>query len=911
MSIKLRGIIGRASVILCAVVFAMGIAAVPKTDVKAFDGPWEGPIKPGDVVNINEDYSSYWFQLTVDKVGRYTIESEGDEDPKVVLYASNKEDAMASADAGGKNRNFRLSSILAKGTYWYRVSQASGRLYDTTVKMTANTDDTVLARIDSTDIPDDIFRNYIDTNYDTINDNMIRVYETSDEYFLNLSDKAITSLKGLNCFPELSILYVANTDITSLDLSANPKLADLSCSNTNIESLDLSKHTELTEIACNNTKLKSLNLSNNVKLTEVMCYNNPDLETLTLGKNERLEFLHVYNNKIDTLDVTGCIGLSDLKCYGNNMSNLYIKGLKRLSLVNCSDNLLSELDLTDCAISTLICSGNHLAKLDPSGMDDLRGLNVSNNDILKQLNLSGCSHLRSLDASSTIKLKTLDIGDCPYLVTVYNKTLYWDDIEKAYTGTILDKECFFKIDEDNISVNKGTVDYSEIVVKIDSTNFPDAQFRKFVKEYLDDNDDGNLSRLEIINATSVTVLNKNISDLKGIEYLTDLTYLNVSSNSLTSMDLSKNTKLVTLVCDNNQLRSLDTSNNARLVNLYCFNNKLTSLDLSKNPSLKILQCQQNSLGKLDISSNENLLKAFTEGSKSDENGVCKRIYRSTYYLYFDDTTEIITVKPTATPTAKPTDAPKATATEAPKAPVTTAPADSVKLTLNKETANLVCGKTLTLKATLTGSNASITWKSSDTKIATVSNSGKITAKMAGQVTITATAAGKSAKCIVQVQFKDVTSSKDFWYAPTYYLANKNVVKGYDKQTKFKPANKCTRAQMVTFIWRLQGEPDPKTKTCKFKDVKKSDYFYKACIWGNEKGIVEGYKDGTFGPQIVCARKHAVTFLWRLANKPAPKSTKNKFKDVKKSDYFYKATLWASEKKILAGYSETPDGHFLI
>ncbi|MBO4578898.1 MAG: S-layer homology domain-containing protein, partial [Clostridiales bacterium] len=56
-------------------------------------------------------------------------------------------------------------------------------------------------------------------------------------------------------------------------------------------------------------------------------------------------------------------------------------------------------------------------------------------------------------------------------------------------------------------------------------------------------------------------------------------------------------------------------------------------------------------------------------------------------------------------------------------------------------------------------------------------------------------------------------------------------------------------------------------------------------------------------QIVCARRHAVTFLWRLAGKPSPKTTKNKFSDVKKSDYFYKATLWASEKKILAGYDD--------
>ena len=253
---------------------------------------------------------------------------------------------------------------------------------------------------------------------------------------------------------------------------------------------------------------------------------------------------------------------------------------------------------------------------------------------------------------------------------------------------------------------------------------------------------------------------------------------------------------------------------------------------------------------------------------------------------------------TATPTPVPTKAPSDSGTT----PVPTS-ASSVVLSLNKSSDSIICGKTDTLKATLTGATGKITWSSSDKKVATVDSNGKVTAKMAGTVTITATAAGKSATCTVTGLYKDVTKTKDFWFAPTNYLTAAGVVKGYDKQTKFKPANMCTRAQMVTFIWRLMGEPAPKSKTCKFKDVKEKDYFYKACIWGNENKIVEGYKDGTFGPQIVCARKHAVTFLWRLAGQPKPKTTKNPFKDVKKTDYFYKATLWASEKKILAGYSD--------
>ena len=197
----------------------------------------------------------------------------------------------------------------------------------------------------------------------------------------------------------------------------------------------------------------------------------------------------------------------------------------------------------------------------------------------------------------------------------------------------------------------------------------------------------------------------------------------------------------------------------------------------------------------------------------------------------------------------------------------------------------------------------IQWSSSDESVATVTDGGYVTAVKIGKAVITADLEGYEIKININVVYKDVKDPEKFWYVPTYYLSEKDVVKGYDKQTKFKPGNDCTRAQMVTFLWRLEGCPKPISQECKFSDVKKGDYFYKAVIWGNENGIVEGYKDGTFGPQIVCARKHAVTFLWRLAGKPDPATEESRFSDIKKSDYFYKPVLWASEKNIVAGYED--------
>ena len=227
--------------------------------------------------------------------------------------------------------------------------------------------------------------------------------------------------------------------------------------------------------------------------------------------------------------------------------------------------------------------------------------------------------------------------------------------------------------------------------------------------------------------------------------------------------------------------------------------------------------------------------------------------------------------------------------------------DSVTLDFNI-VAVVTCGKTLDLSKIKAWKGA--TFAISNKTIASVDKSGKITGKQAGSATVTVTLKdGKKEKFSVRVLYKDVTDINDFWYEPTNALTAMGIVKGYDNQTNFKPANECSRAQMVTFLWRLAGEPAPSAKTTSFKDIKSSDYFYKPVLWAVERGITTGVSKEKFDPQGICTRAQTVTFLWRMAGKPAPKSNKSKFSDIKETDYFYKATIWASEKSIVAGYSD--------
>ena len=109
---------------------------------------------------------------------------------------------------------------------------------------------------------------------------------------------------------------------------------------------------------------------------------------------------------------------------------------------------------------------------------------------------------------------------------------------------------------------------------------------------------------------------------------------------------------------------------------------------------------------------------------------------------------------------------------------------------------------------------------------------------------------------------------------------------------------------MMFLWRFAGKPAPKAVSkSPFKDVPKTHAFYKAILWGSQKGITKGYPDGSFGINRNVTRGECMMFLWRLKGKPAPKAVaKAPFPDVPKSHAFYNAVLWGFQKKITTGFT---------
>ena len=116
-------------------------------------------------------------------------------------------------------------------------------------------------------------------------------------------------------------------------------------------------------------------------------------------------------------------------------------------------------------------------------------------------------------------------------------------------------------------------------------------------------------------------------------------------------------------------------------------------------------------------------------------------------------------------------------------------------------------------------------------------------------------------------------------------------------TAFSPEASCTRAQMVTFLWRAAGRPKV-SGTNPFTDLQEDDYYYDAVLWAVSHGITNGTSAATFAPNATVTRGQTVTFLWRAAGSPAISGSD--FGDISESDYFAKAVAWAAAEGITNG-----------
>lgn len=279
------------------------------------------------------------------------------------------------------------------------------------------------------------------------------------------------------------------------------------------------------------------------------------------------------------LDVSSQTQLKQLDCSKNKLTELNVKQNVNLTSLICNDNQLKSLDLSqNHSLSKLNCAKNRLACLDVTGI------------------------------SVTI---TADGNRCPIAVRTDGKfdltTLPGFDVSKAtnwnggsVSGTILTVED----GKDEVSYQydcgKGVkpIFIFETSLPINEKNFPDANFRKYIKG----NIAGGRDVLTVEERSKVKIINinkKDISDLKGIEAFPNLTELDCGNNSIQKLDLRQNPMLITLKCNKNQLTQLDLSKNPDIDYLNCSENQLEQLDVS-HLKLEYLYCSHNDLEQLDV-----------------------------------------------------------------------------------------------------------------------------------------------------------------------------------------------------------------------------------------------------------------------------------------------------------------------
>ncbi len=154
-------------------------------------------------------------------------------------------------------------------------------------------------------------------------------------------------------------------------------------------------------------------------------------------------------------------------------------------------------------------------------------------------------------------------------------------------------------------------------------------------------------------------------------------------------------------------------------------------------------------------------------------------------------------------------------------------------------------------------------------------------------------------------FDDVRDEAKFYFGPVYwaYEAQPQITNGVDA-THFGPDRSCTRGQVVTFLWRAAGCPEPENAKTGFTDTKPGAFYETAVAWAVEHEITNGMTDTTFAPDATCTRGQIVTFLWRFKGAPEPESSETPFTDLNPNGYYVKAVAWAVENEVTNGMSAT-------
>ena len=648
--------------------------------------------------------------------------------------------------------------------------------------------------INETNFPDAMFRSFVKEKLDKNKDDILDAMEIAAVKMIEANKMGIKSLEGVGFFTALETLKCWDNELTGLDLSKNTALKNLQCSNSKLQSLDLSQNPNLTQLYCGRNPLTTLDLSKNAKLKVLNCSGFANRRTklteLDLSQNTALESLDCSINELKQLNVSGCTALKKLSCSSNQLTTLDVSKNVNLTFLNCGSNQLTALDVSNNPkLEDLSCDYNSLTLLDLSKNPELEILSCRKN---------GFTSL-DLDANKKIGEKILYLENQFYHKGVLNAGETFD--MKTLPGSFDPSRTKNWIG--------GTVDAAGILTV-------DADATEVTYDY--QTKSGNTAAKYLMSCK----LNVKGGTTPVAKYAISVT------GGIANLAKAAEGSVVTLTAD------------APTANMH-----FARWEVESGSEAVTFANAANSTTTFPMPAGEVKVKAVFE---ADE--IMVPIQYDVSVLNDGNG--------------------KAFASPA-KAAADTA---------------------ITLTATPNAGYHFKAWR-----------------VILGGVTITDNKFTMPAEDVeVQAVFeKDAPISKHPFLdvpAGAYYedavvwAVGKGITSGTNATT-FDPNGTCTRAQAVTFLWRAAGSPTPKTKLMPFPDVPVGSYYWNAVLWAIEQGITEGTSYLTFSPNDSCTRAQIVTFLWRAKGNPAV-SGSAPFTDVAPDAYYAAAVTWAEKNGITGG-----------
>ncbi|MEP5338551.1 MAG: T9SS type A sorting domain-containing protein [Algibacter sp.] len=468
-------------------------------------------------------------------------------------------------------------------------------------------------------VPDDNFETYLETHDvaggivpigdaasmgDGFINNFVPTASISTVTSLNVANLTISDLTGIEDFLGLLDLNCSANALTSLDLSNNTALTTVDCSSNTITDLDFSLNTALTTLDCNDNNLFSLNIKN----VPIASFNQFDV---TMNSN-------LYCIEVDDEAAANAKPIIDWIKDDIADYSMDCQGRFTAILDDNFEQALIDLGIDSGALDDQVLTSNieHLLNLDVSdyNIEDLEGIKA-----FASLNVLNCSEnsLSKLDVSNMINLERLDCGSNYLLAnnnTNNNGVLNLDgvtNLEKLYcAGNILanlDVSQFLNLDELNCSGNEiEALDVSvntqlkELICSNNNIASLDISANTILEEV--DCDNNQISSFTSVGVNNSTLIKlncayNNITNLDVDNYLALETF-NCRNNQLPQLDLTLNTALVSLDFTSNAIVDIDLASNINLVSILASQNNLTELDLSTNTVLKTLNCDNNQISNL-------------------------------------------------------------------------------------------------------------------------------------------------------------------------------------------------------------------------------------------------------------------------------------------------------------------------